>query len=30
MANDDVIDRIAYTPSGESTRTLRSDVNGDG
>jgi len=30
MANDDVIDRIAYTPSGESTRTLRSDMNGDG
>jgi len=25
-----VIDRIAYTPYGESTRTLRSDVNGDG
>jgi RHS repeat-associated protein len=25
-----VIDRIAYTPYGESTRTLRSDVNGNG
>jgi RHS repeat-associated protein len=25
-----VIDRIAYTPYGEATRTLRSDVNGDG
>ena len=25
-----VIDRIAYSPYGEATRTLRSDVNGDG
>ncbi len=25
-----VIDRVAYTPYGEPTRTLRSDVNGDG
>jgi hypothetical protein len=25
-----VIDRIAYSAYGEATRTLRSDVNGDG
>ena len=25
-----MIDRIAYSPYGEATRTLRSDVNGDG
>jgi hypothetical protein len=25
-----VIDRIAHSPYGEATRTLRSDVNGDG
>jgi RHS repeat-associated protein len=25
-----VIDRIAYSPYGDATRTLRSDVNGDG
>ena len=25
-----MIDRIAYSAHGEATRTLRSDVNGDG
>ena len=30
MGDSDAHDRIAYSPYGEATRTLRSDVNGDG